>query len=385
MNRWLWIPVILIALVTAAMFWWQTSGPTAEDFADLRHPRIMTLADSPVLEVQRAGDPNIVAADAFKALFGAYYQLPGISRSARPPAPRARWARTLDTNRKDTWTARYALPLPPGTPSATTSSDNVQSTTWTYGTVAEILHIGPYATEQADIDRLLAFIRSSGYVITGDHEEEYLKGPGGFIAGDPANYLTIIRYNIATSAPPAPPSGPPPSPAPLTVAVATGRRGPLDTASVESRSHVVGVDSLRQPAQTFMTLAEHGQLVSKATGIWLAFWLAGLPNYYQQYATVPLAVGCTLLAAAIGVAAVAVLSRHRPTRRLSYAVWVSFYFTLPLAVLDALYCGWYLDHGWVFVTRYWYLTVFYIVPWMTFVPVAILLNRLENRATMTRS
>ena len=120
-------------------------------------------------------------------------------------------------------------------------------------------------------------------------------------------------------------------------------------------------------------------------GIWLAFWLAGLPNYYQQYATVPLAVGCTLLAAAIGVAAVAVLSRHRPTRRLSYAVWVSFYFTLPLAVLDALYCGWYLDHGWVFVTRYWYLTVFYIVPWMTFVPVAILLNRLENRATMTRS
>jgi effector-binding domain-containing protein len=62
--------------------------------------------------------------------------------------------------------------------------------------VAEILHVGPYRTEQPDIERLLQFISANGYRAVGEHEEEYVKGPGMLFAGDPEQYLTIIRLRV---------------------------------------------------------------------------------------------------------------------------------------------------------------------------------------------
>jgi effector-binding domain-containing protein len=71
----------------------------------------------------------------------------------------------------------------------------LQLVNWEYGTVAEILHIGPYSTEKATIDKLKKFITANGYEIIGDHEEEYLKGPGLWPT-NPKHYYTIIRYRI---------------------------------------------------------------------------------------------------------------------------------------------------------------------------------------------
>ena len=68
--------------------------------------------------------------------------------------------------------------------------------TWEYGMVAEVLHVGSYSSEEPDIRRLTDFIASQGYRVIGDHEEEYVKGPGVFFAGDPAKYLTIIRLRV---------------------------------------------------------------------------------------------------------------------------------------------------------------------------------------------
>jgi hypothetical protein len=62
--------------------------------------------------------------------------------------------------------------------------------------VAEILHIGPYDRETPTIDRLKRFIATSGYSIIGEHEEEYLKGPGLLFRGSPKNFHTIIRYRV---------------------------------------------------------------------------------------------------------------------------------------------------------------------------------------------
>ncbi|MDP2984459.1 MAG: GyrI-like domain-containing protein [Candidatus Latescibacter sp.] len=62
--------------------------------------------------------------------------------------------------------------------------------------MAEILHIGPYDREEPAITRLTAFIKDKGYSIVGDHEEEYLKGPGMFSKGNPEKYYTIIRYRV---------------------------------------------------------------------------------------------------------------------------------------------------------------------------------------------
>ena len=120
---------------------------------------------------------------------------------------------------------------------------------------------------------------------------------------------------------------------------------------------------------------KHFDLLLQAVGAWGVFWLAGLPAYYQQYDTVTLAVACVLLSVGISLAAIWVLGKSRPPARMSRAFWLSVYYTVPFAVLDALYCGWYLGHGSDYIVRYWYLSVFYITPWLTFMPTAALLRQ----------
>jgi hypothetical protein len=118
----------------------------------------------------------------------------------------------------------------------------------------------------------------------------------------------------------------------------------------------------------------HASLLLQAVLVWGAFWLLGLPSYYQQYSSLALGVGCTLLSVAISLAALYVLSRGRPETRLSRASWIAFYYTVPFALLDAAYCGVYLGHGASYLHKYWYLTVFYVTPWLTFPPTAMLLR-----------
>ncbi|OOG40479.1 hypothetical protein [Polaromonas sp. A23] len=124
-----------------------------------------------------------------------------------------------------------------------------------------------------------------------------------------------------------------------------------------------------------MNLRKHLHLFLQAVCAWAAFWLAGLPSYYQQYSPVGQAVGAILLSVAISLAAIFVLQRGRVETRLSRAFWISTYYTIPFAVLDALYCGVYLGHGPSFLYKYWYLSVFYVTPWLTFIPTALLLRK----------
>lgn len=198
MRTTLLLAAAALVLASAAAVWWLTRGPDASEFADLREPRLARMNDQRMLVVEAAGDPNVVGASAFKLLFSTYFKLDGVSRIGRPPAPRARWPRPQDTP-KDTWLGQYALPLPESV--ATTSVESTGAlrtviTTWAYGDVAEILHVGPYNAEQPDIERLLNFIKSRGYRVVGDHEEEYVRGPGMLFASDPDKYLTIIRLRV---------------------------------------------------------------------------------------------------------------------------------------------------------------------------------------------
>ena len=62
--------------------------------------------------------------------------------------------------------------------------------TWEYGTVAQILHLGPYDREQESVERLKRFIESNGYEVAGPHEEEYLSRP------DARVMKTVVRYRI---------------------------------------------------------------------------------------------------------------------------------------------------------------------------------------------
>jgi hypothetical protein len=124
-----------------------------------------------------------------------------------------------------------------------------------------------------------------------------------------------------------------------------------------------------------MSARKHLNLLLQASIVWLLFWLAGLPDYFQQYSLVTLGILNTLLSLAFCLFALWALLRTRAERRMSRAFWLSFYYSVPFAIYDWLYCSVYLGHGAEYLLSYWYLTVYYFSLWLTFIPIAHLLNR----------
>jgi hypothetical protein len=93
---------------------------------------------------------------------------------------------------KNQWTGIWGLPIPD---EVTKLPQKVQGIDlkieiWEYGAVAQVLHIGPYATEGPTVQRLHGFIAENGYKIAGVHEEEYLTTPKAKVQ------KTIIRYSV---------------------------------------------------------------------------------------------------------------------------------------------------------------------------------------------
>ena len=86
----------------------------------------------------------------------------------------------------------------------------------------------------------------------------------------------------------------------------------------------------------------------------------------------------TLVLIPIAAIVYLVLSRLQPEKHLTVALWLAFYFTIPLAFYDWLYCGLYLGHGIQFISRYWYLTVYYAIPWVLLPVTALLLDRMRS-------
>lgn len=141
------------------------------------------------------GDPNQVAAAAISALYGTVYPLKfalkKLGKDLKVGAPRVRWPDPL-TVPKQEWAGIWGVPIPNDTEELPRKETAVAVTIedWDYGTVAEILHIGPYTEESASIERLSAFIAENGYEIAGAHEEEYLTKP------DATVQKTMIRYPV---------------------------------------------------------------------------------------------------------------------------------------------------------------------------------------------
>jgi hypothetical protein len=189
--------VVVLCIAAIFLFLLMPKGPDLKAYEFLKQPRITNIPDQKMLVVTAAGDPNVVGGKAFGLLFRTYYKLNEIPKRAQT-ASRVRWVGDMKV--KSFWTGYYALPVPEQTHQlpemGAESGLKVELTTWAYGDVAEILHIGPYAEETPTIETLHRFIKEQGYRVIGDHEEEYVKGPGMFFPGDPKEYYTIIRYRI---------------------------------------------------------------------------------------------------------------------------------------------------------------------------------------------
>ena len=127
-----------------------------------------------------------------------------------------------------------------------------------------------------------------------------------------------------------------------------------------------------------MPVRDHVGILLIATLVWAAFWAAGLPSYYQQYSTAQMIWFDSVVLIPIAAIAYLVLKRYRPDRRLPTALWLALYFTVPLAIYDWLYCGLWLGDGLQFVWKYWYLTIYYFIPWALLPLIAHLLDRRDS-------
>ena len=189
-----------LLIVGAAVFFMKLQAPDLSRFDSLRDPAIRVKPSQRVLVVEAKGSPDKVGKKTFGFLMRTYYGLKGVPLGGpRMAYPRARWP-IPDSVPQSEWIGRYAMPIPdsivdPKLP-APPPGLSVSVETWDYGEVAEILHIGSYDSETEDIIRLRNFIHDKGLVMFGEHEEEYLKGPGMFFRGNPKNYFTIIRYRV---------------------------------------------------------------------------------------------------------------------------------------------------------------------------------------------
>ena len=188
----------IVFIATGVLIYFGTQAPDLTPYQHLKTPAISIKKSQDMFVVKTTGDPNIVGEQAFGMLFELYYATEDLPRWPMP-APRARWPISPDEP-KETWIGSYGLPVPDHVRQLPEHTPNpslgVSLTTWEYGEVAELLYTGPYDQETPAIQRLKAFITERGYEVIGDHEEEYLKGPGMLFRGNPETYVTILRYRV---------------------------------------------------------------------------------------------------------------------------------------------------------------------------------------------
>jgi protein-S-isoprenylcysteine O-methyltransferase Ste14 len=112
------------------------------------------------------------------------------------------------------------------------------------------------------------------------------------------------------------------------------------------------------------TLKSHIKAFIFALSLWLAFFLAGLPSsYYRELSSMFMAVFCAV-ATLILIPIIALFINFMDNQsKLKDSIILAFYLTFPLFILDYIYCGLYLKEGIGFVLSYWYLSIFYIIPW----------------------
>ena len=119
----------------------------------------------------------------------------------------------------------------------------------------------------------------------------------------------------------------------------------------------------------------HFRIFIIATVLWLLFFIAGMPNYYLQYSNTLLIWFVVLLIIPISVIFFFVFKSIKKNKRIRISIWYSFYFTIPLYIYDGIYCGIYLEYGYRFMLTFWFLSIYYIVPWILFPGIALSLNQ----------
>ena len=162
-------------------------------------PQILEMPSQKMAVVHAKDAPDQVFTEFMPALYGSAYTLKfDLKKKGLPTFKvsglRARYP-DVHLVPKEEWTIIVGLPIPEDTTSLPQKVPGIEVKieSWQYGTVAQILHLGPYDQEYATIERLHQFIKDNGYDVAGVHEEEYLTTPSAKVM------KTIIRYPIKKS------------------------------------------------------------------------------------------------------------------------------------------------------------------------------------------
>jgi hypothetical protein len=182
-------------------------------------PELVKVPPLKYLMVDGSGDPNASAEfqDAVGALYGTAYTvkfafkkqkgtdfrvmpLSGLYHLDDPSAllegPKSAWRWTLMIPVPSIVTAaavkkaREELRRKKGTSAAL---DAVRLATLKEGPCVQLLHVGPYADEPPNIQKMHRFIEEKGYTFAGSHHEIYLSDPR---RGKPERMKTIIRQPV---------------------------------------------------------------------------------------------------------------------------------------------------------------------------------------------
>ena len=183
-------------------------------FPSAKEPVFVDVPAMQFAMVDGVGDPNTSKdfQEALGALYGIAYTIKFAAKKAKGPEVLVMplealwWSEGADILEADKagWSWRAMLMEPPSvTRRMFEESVNqlrerknppalgkVRLERWREGKAAQILHIGPYAAEGPNIERLHAFIRENGYRPTGKHHEIYLGDPR---RSAPEKLKTVIR------------------------------------------------------------------------------------------------------------------------------------------------------------------------------------------------
>ena len=119
-------------------------------------PIILEMPSQKMAVVQGRGSPDKVFPKIFPALYGSVYTLKfdlkkrGLE-SFKVSPPRARYP-DVHLQTKEEWLIIAGIPVPDNTISLPQKEPDteVKIETWEYGTVAQILHLGPYDQDNGD-------------------------------------------------------------------------------------------------------------------------------------------------------------------------------------------------------------------------------------------
>jgi len=128
-----------------------------------------------------------------------------------------------------------------------------------------------------------------------------------------------------------------------------------------------------------MKIKNHIKLLVIVTIAWILFLIIGYPDYYRQYSTEFMIAFDIIILPPIWYIVYRSAKRTKPGRGFIISLWWSFYISVPLFIYDLMYCGLYLSHGMNFLVTYWYLTAYYIIPWLFFPISGFIIDRKNNK------